>query len=108
MIKEINTENEIPLPVILDTKGPEIRIGKFKEPVILKDNSTVIVTTEPLEFCTEERIEISYKNIPKIVSKGSFIYIADGTVELVVEKVEETVSEVKEEVVEEKTESTEE
>lgn len=87
MIKEINKSLEIPIGIILDTKGPEIRIGKFKEPVILKDNEEVVITTEELEFCTEKIIEISYKNMHQIVSKGSLIYIADGTVELRVEEV---------------------
>ena len=89
-INEINTNLEIPIPMILDTKGPEIRIGKFKEPVILKDEEIVTLTTNEIEWCDEKIIFISYKNIGKIVDKGSFIYIADGTVELKVEEVKGT------------------
>ncbi len=86
-LKTINAGLKTPIGIMLDTKGPEIRIGKFKEPVTLKDNEEVVITTEPLEYSTEKIIEISYANLPKIVEKGSLIYIADGTVELRVEEV---------------------
>ena len=87
ILKDINQELETPIGIMLDTKGPEIRIGKFKEPMILKDNSELTITTEEIEWSDDKIIGISYKNLPKIVEKGSFIYIADGTVELVVEEV---------------------
>jgi len=89
-IKEINEKLEVPIGIMLDTKGPEIRIGKFKEPIILKDNEKVLITTKEIEWCDEKIIQISYKNIAKIVDKGSLIYIADGTVELKVESVNDT------------------
>ncbi|MFA5797015.1 MAG: pyruvate kinase [Candidatus Woesearchaeota archaeon] len=89
-IHAINEELEIPIGLMLDTKGPEIRIGVFESPITLKDNEEVVLTTEKLEFSTEKIIEVSYKNLPKIVEKGSFIYIADGTVELRVEEVRGT------------------
>ncbi len=90
MIKEINENLEIPIGIMLDTKGPEIRVGKFKEPVILKDNELLTVTTREIEWCDEKTIQVSYQNLPKIVSKGSLIYIADGTVELRVEEIKGT------------------
>jgi pyruvate kinase len=89
-IHTINKSLDIPIATMLDTKGPEIRIGTFKEPVVLKDNELVTITTENLEWSTEKRIEISYKDIQKILSKGSLIYIADGTVELKVEEIDGT------------------
>jgi len=90
IIKEINEKLEIPIGIMLDTKGPEIRIGKFKEPIILKDNETILLTTREIEWCDDKIIQVSYQNLSKIVDKGSFIYIADGTVELRVESSEGT------------------
>jgi pyruvate kinase len=86
-IKEINSKLEIPIGIMLDTKGPEIRIGMFKEPVILKDNDKIRITTKDIEWCDEKVIQVSYKNLPKIIEKGSLIYIADGTVELKAESI---------------------
>jgi len=90
IIKEINETLEIPIGIMLDTKGPEIRIGKFKEPIILKDNDKIIITTEEIEWCDDKCIQISYQNISKIVENGSLIYIADGTVELRVDSIKDT------------------
>lgn len=90
ILKEINKGLEIPIGIMLDTKGPEIRIGKFREPITLKDNSKITLTTEELDWCDDETINVSYQNLPKIVSKGSLIYISDGTVELKVESVNNT------------------
>jgi len=89
IIKEINETLEIPIGIMLDTKGPEIRIGKFKEPITLKDDEKILVTTRDIEWCDNKVIQVSYLNMPKIVEKGSLIYISDGTVELRVESVEE-------------------
>jgi len=90
ILKEINEKLEVPIGIMLDTKGPEIRIGQFKEPVILKDNEKVLITTRDIDICDDKTIQISYKNIAKIVEKGSLIYIADGTVELRVESAKDT------------------
>jgi len=90
ILKEINEKLEIPIGIMLDTKGPEIRIGKFKEPIILKDNEKITLTTKDIEWCDDKYIQVSYQNISKILDKDSLIYIADGTVELKVEFVEGT------------------
>ncbi|GIU69983.1 MAG: pyruvate kinase [Candidatus Woesearchaeota archaeon] len=87
-IKNINKEIDIPISILLDTKGPELRVGKFKQPVFLKEKSQVILTTKDLEYSNEKIISVLDKNMTKKVKKGSKIYIADGTIELRVEKVE--------------------
>jgi len=89
LIQDINTNAKIPIATILDTKGPEIRTGKFREPVILKENDTVTITTSDSEYSTKERISITYKDLHKKLSKGALIYIADGTIELVVSEINE-------------------
>lgn len=87
LLHEMNKNLETPIAILLDTKGPEIRIGKFKEPVILKDNSDIILTTDDIEWSDDKIISISYDDLPKIVDNGSLIYISDGTIELKVEDI---------------------
>ncbi|MGV8141727.1 MAG: pyruvate kinase [Candidatus Woesearchaeota archaeon] len=87
IIKEINRQLDVPIGIILDTKGPEIRIGKFKEPIILKDNDKVKLTTKEIEWSDDKIIQVSYKDLPNILEKGSLIYISDGTIELRVEAI---------------------
>jgi pyruvate kinase len=90
VIKEINDNLDVPIGIMLDTKGPEIRVGKFQEPILLKDDDKITITTRDIEWCNNNIIQISYKNLPSIIEKGSLIYIADGTVELKVESIEDT------------------
>ncbi|MGV8171266.1 MAG: pyruvate kinase, partial [Candidatus Woesearchaeota archaeon] len=90
IIQEINEKKEIPIGIMLDTKGPEIRIGKFREPTVLKDNDKITVTTREIEWCNEKIMNVTYQKLPEILQKGSLIYIADGTIELKVEAIEGT------------------
>ncbi len=85
---ELRDELGLPIATLLDTKGPEIRIGKFEndEHVFLDDGDTVVLTTEEC-ICTKERISISFKGLPQDVKKGTRILINDGAVELIVDKV---------------------
>lgn len=65
---------------MLDTKGPEIRTGylKTRDPIeILANQKLKIVTDYQIEG-DATKIACSYKDLPKSVSVGSTIYIADG------------------------------
>jgi pyruvate kinase len=88
MVKEASRQTSIPVALMLDTKGPEIRIGRIKggKTVELVAGNTLTLTTEETEG-TEKRISISYKNLPREVSPGKHIYIADGLVDLEVQSV---------------------
>ena len=80
----------IPIPVVLDTKGPEIRIKSFKEaPVYLKQGSTFTLTTEDIEGDLE-RVSVTYEDLPKDVQIGSRILIDDGLIELTVHSLTNT------------------
>lgn len=81
MIKEVRQEMGEPVAIILDTKGPEIRTGKFSAPVELKEGQTfTLSTTERLGDQTG--CMISYDGLAKDVEVGNKILIDDGLVEL--------------------------
>lgn len=86
----VKLRNELGLPVatLLDTKGPEIRLGKFAEnkPVEIQDGDIYVLTADDV-ICDEKRGSISFKNLPRDVSAGTQILINDGVIELRVEKV---------------------
>lgn len=88
-IKEINKRLDVPIGIVLDTQGPEIRLGIFKEKAFLREGTEVILTTRDV-FCDDKVIAISYKKLPETVKPDDYIYIADGTIELKVKKVEKT------------------
>ena len=91
IIKELREEMNKPVAIMLDTKGPEIRLGNFKDNMIvdLKDNDKFIITTRDITG-DENIVSVSYKDLPKDLEKGSKVLIDDGLVGLVVDKIEDT------------------
>ncbi|MBE3587688.1 MAG: pyruvate kinase [Thermoanaerobacteraceae bacterium] len=68
--------------ILLDTRGPEIRLGYLeKEPVTLQAGQRVVLTTENIKG-TVERLPITYAGLPRDVAPGNSILIADGRIEL--------------------------
>jgi pyruvate kinase len=67
-----------------DLQGPKIRIGKLiKEPLQLLEGSLLLLTSD-IVTGTAERISVDYKDIQKLVTTGSDIYIHDGAIALTV------------------------
>lgn len=88
MIEKLRKELDLPIATLLDTKGPEIRLGKFvdNKPVEIFDGDIYTLTTEDVP-CTNKIGSVSFKNLPKDVSMGTRILINDGVIELLAEKV---------------------
>lgn len=79
------------VPLILDTKGPEIRTGVMKDDLEHKLNigDTFTLTTEDIEG-DAKKVSVTYKGLPRDLEVGSRILIDDGLIELKVEKVTDT------------------
>ena len=87
MIKKIRKEKNIPLPVLLDTKGPEFRIRTFKNGKIsLKEGDTFTFTTDEIEG-DETRVSVSYKGICEDMRPGDRILLNNGLMVFEVVKV---------------------
>ncbi|WP_341878263.1 pyruvate kinase [Defluviitalea saccharophila] len=83
-------ELNAPIPLVLDTKGPEIRIQNFsKEVVFLKQGQTFTLTTEDIEG-DETRVSVTYKNLPYDLRRGSRVLLDDGLIELRVKNITDT------------------
>lgn len=82
VFKKIRDELELPIPLLLDTKGPEIRTGDFKDgQVTLKESNEFVLVNKDI-IGDETKCTITYKELYRDVSKGSRILINDGLVEL--------------------------
>lgn len=81
-IKKVRKRLQKPVAIMLDTKGPEVRLGSFQ------DGTAEIRTGDKFTLTIEEvlgdstRCTISYKELPKEVVEGTKILIADGLIEL--------------------------
>ena len=89
MVKKLRKELDVPVAILLDTKGPEIRTGKFAEKVMLTHGQKYTLTTNERPS-DAEGCSITFKDLPKDVHRGSHILIDDGLIEMVVEKVTDT------------------
>jgi pyruvate kinase len=90
LIRKAAQELGVIVPILLDIKGPEIRIGQLKAPSYeLHTNEFVTLTTEEI-LGDANRISISYRELPQHIQPKSKILIDDGLIELLVEAVEGT------------------
>ncbi len=90
LFRKVRDKLKIPAAVLLDTKGPEIRIGSFGvDKVKLVSGKTFTLTTESVEG-DETRVSVTYKNLPAELEIGSRVLVDDGQIELVVESLSET------------------
>ncbi|OFK23436.1 pyruvate kinase [Olsenella sp. HMSC062G07] len=89
-VRRISAELKLPVAIMLDTKGPEVRTGELKDhqKVTLETGAHVVVTTDEGVAGTAERFSLDYKLLPTEVKKGSVILIDDGLIGLEVERVE--------------------
>ncbi len=88
-IKLLRSQYEKPIAILLDTKGPEIRIGTFENgKVELKKDSYFRLTLRDV-IGNEEQVQITNQELYKDVSIGNHILIDDGLIELRVEAIED-------------------
>ena len=89
-IEKLRKELDLPIATLLDTKGPEIRIGNFKDhKVSLEKDQLFTLTTRDIEG-DEHQVSVSYKDIINDVHKGDRVLIDDGLVELEIQNISET------------------
>ena len=87
--RKVERELGLKLPCILDTKGPEIRLGKFAEPVILQKGQKFTLTINDVTGDINQAT-VSHKGIVKDLKPGDVVLIDDGLVELNVDNITET------------------
>ena len=90
-VKTVREKLKIPLPILLDTKGPEIRIGRFAldKKVYLAQGNKFTLTTNNIDG-DEKHVSVTYKDLPKDLKKGGRVLIDDGLIELKVLDLTET------------------
>lgn len=78
-IREVMKNTGKTVAILQDLCGPKIRIGTFKDKMImLHEGKNFTLTTEEVEG-TEEKVHVNYPDLPREVKKGSIIMLQDGT-----------------------------
>ncbi len=78
IVKEVREEKNIPLPIMLDTKGPEFRIKTFKDgKITLKKDDVFTFTTENVEG-DQTKVSVSYEGICEDLAPNDKILLNNG------------------------------
>ncbi|MBS5793914.1 MAG: pyruvate kinase [Clostridiales bacterium] len=81
-VKKVREELGMPIPLILDTKGPEIRTKLLKEePAKLEKGNKFTLTTDDIEG-DSTKVSVTYEDFAKDLHVGATVLIDDGLIEL--------------------------
>ena len=88
LIKRVREKLDMPIAILLDTKGPEYRIKTFKEgKIMLEEGDSFTFTSRDVEG-DETCVSVSYKHLPEEMTPGQRILLNNGLVIFEVESVE--------------------
>ena len=90
-VVKLRDKLSLPIATLLDTKGPEIRLGDFEDPkgVVINQGDTFTLTTTPC-MGTKEKSFVNYYGLPRDVKRGTTILINDGLISMKVDEVTAT------------------
>lgn len=87
-VKQAREEVNMPVALLLDTQGPEIRTGKLEEaPALLKAEEEFTLVNEDI-IGDNTKVSVTYKDLYKDVKPGTTILIDDGKIEIEVDRIE--------------------
>ena len=77
-IKTLNRQVDYPVPVLLDTQGPEIRTGVLDNPMELKAGGVVTLSVRDAEMVEQRSIHVNYTELVDVVEVGRIITVDNG------------------------------
>lgn len=87
LIRSVREKLNLPIAIMLDTKGPEYRIRTFANgPVTLRDGDLFTLTAEDVPG-DETRVSVTYANLTRELCPGDTVLINNGLVILNVEEI---------------------
>lgn len=90
LVKEARELTHKNVPILLDTKGPEIRFKDFENgSVILQDGQKFVIDDNEELLGTKDRAAITYHDLGLALKPGVIILVDDGKLSLKVQKVED-------------------
>lgn len=87
-LKRIRSEKDLPVAILLDTKGPEIRVKNFKNEKVQLTRGQTFTLTAGDEDGDEQFVGITCKELYQDVSIGSTILLDDGLVSMEVKAID--------------------
>lgn len=89
LIKEVRVKLGLPIPIMLDTKGPEYRIKTFENKKIsLLDGDKFTFTTDDM-IGNQSKVSVNYKKLTEELKVGDVIMVNNGLVKFNVDEIKE-------------------
>ncbi len=87
IIKDLREERGIPIPILLDTKGPEFRTGRYENgKITLNAGDEFTFTTENV-LGNQKRVSVNYPYLCEVLNEGDKILLNNGLMSFVVKEV---------------------
>ncbi|MGB5986743.1 MAG: pyruvate kinase, partial [Desulfobacterales bacterium] len=83
-IRKLSAELDQPVAILQDLCGPKIRVGRIEEPGVRLEAGQRLVLTNREVLGSAEAISVNYPELPREVTPGDRLMLADGMLELVV------------------------
>ncbi len=80
LVKRVREKLGLPIPIMLDTKGPEYRIGTFENGKISLEDGDIFTFTTADVVGNNERVSVSYKHLMEELAEGDRILLNNGLV----------------------------
>ena len=88
LIKRVREKLDLPIPILLDTKGPEYRIGTFSDGKVMVEDGAAFTFTVDDVVGDETRVSVNYKSLHKDLKVGDTVTVNNGMVQFRVEAIE--------------------
>ncbi len=79
-IKTLNRKVRYPVPIMLDTQGPEIRTGMVNKPIDLEPNQVVTISVRDSAAVEETSIHVNYNELVDVLSVGDRLTVDNGLI----------------------------
>jgi len=83
-IKTLNRKAKYPVPILIDTQGPEIRTAKLEHPLVLRKGTEVVLIPESKDYKgpVTSSLEVQFEGLKGAVSVGDTIVLDNGLINL--------------------------
>ena len=87
LVKKARRRADTDTAILLDTRGPEIRVGDLKADLVLEDGQELTITSDPAT-CSATRIAVNYPEFAAQAREGHSILLDDGKLALTIIRIE--------------------
>lgn len=94
ILKELRQKRQVPLAIMLDTKGPEIRLGQVESPIKVSPKDRLTLTNKEILGSKEAGVTLYPSCVFPYIKEGASVLIDDGYIQAVVVHAQENSVEI--------------